>query len=236
MRTPSRRFSTSRTYPVAVYIGCLSSGSVYTVRGVDEVAERRFWSKVDRDGPGGCWVWMAGRHEQGYGLFKLAGSMRRAHRLSFELVNGPVPEGKVVCHSCDNPSCVNPAHLWAGSQKENMLDFMEKNPDRAAKPKKRRGPRKRDPGAVRSEGLFVRVTPGEMAVIKEKAAAAAVSVSSLVRDSIISGEVLVESAASEPVSVPAVDLAERRAARVDELVRQGVNQHLARIQAAREVT
>lgn len=86
------------------------------------VAER-FWPKVDIRAPDECWPWtgskLTGRE---IGTFWGGDRMVYAHRQSYELANGPIPEGLVICHSCDNPICVNPAHLRADTQYENMQD------------------------------------------------------------------------------------------------------------------
>ena len=85
----------------------------------------RFWSKVDRSGgPDACWPWTtAGRVIDGeYGKFRLRG----AHRVSWELANGPIPDGLCVLHRCDNPPCVRPDHLWIGTKKDNIRDAMSK--------------------------------------------------------------------------------------------------------------
>jgi hypothetical protein len=90
----------------------------------------RFWSRVDRSGgPDSCWLWRAGRTPEGYGKHKVNGRAWRAHRLVWVLVNGPIPAGMEVCHDCpggDNPSCVNPAHLWLGTRLQNAGDMVAK--------------------------------------------------------------------------------------------------------------
>lgn len=73
----------------------------------------------------GCWVWQRHRNKAGYGTIHKKGH-RYAHRYYYELHNGPIPVGKVICHKCDNPSCVNPSHLMVADQKENILDMVQK--------------------------------------------------------------------------------------------------------------
>jgi hypothetical protein len=86
-----------------------------------------FLSKVDRSGE--CWLWKRGRNRRGYGRYAVRGRHVAAHRFSWELHNGPIPDGLFVLHNCpggDNPSCVNPAHLWLGTHEENMADMLAK--------------------------------------------------------------------------------------------------------------
>jgi hypothetical protein len=89
----------------------------------------RFWSKVDKRGPDECWEWRGHRLRAGYGRFGRAGRFpcgQSAHRISWFLTNGPIPDGFVIRHSCDNPPCCNPAHLIAGTYKENTADMLAK--------------------------------------------------------------------------------------------------------------
>ncbi len=71
----------------------------------------------------GCWIWQKAKDIDGYGI---VGS-RRAHRISFEIFKGYIPREKMICHKCDNPSCVNPDHLFIGNAKDNMFDAIQKN-------------------------------------------------------------------------------------------------------------
>lgn len=88
----------------------------------------RFWTKVNKNGPtlqpalGPCWLWTAGTTKAGYGQAASAGLNRYAHRVSWRLTHGPVPDGLWVLHKCDNPPCLNPAHLFLGTAKDNAMD------------------------------------------------------------------------------------------------------------------
>lgn len=88
--------------------------------------EERFWSKVHIKGKDDCWEWKSHIDKEGYGTFWFNKKTRRAHRIAYELSVGPIPMGNFCCHSCDNTSCVNPAHLWVGTNQENILDSIQK--------------------------------------------------------------------------------------------------------------
>lgn len=92
--------------------------------------EARFWPKVQVAGPDECWLWngsVTRKGAHGYGrIMKEPGRLVVAHRVAWEIANGPIPEGMVVCHRCDVARCVNVAHLWLGTQKDNMQDASHK--------------------------------------------------------------------------------------------------------------
>lgn len=118
--------------------------------------QERFWSKVDKSaGPAGCWVWMAGRYNTGYGSFMVKKELGDflAHRISYAMIYGIDPADLFVCHHCDNPVCCNPAHLFLGTDQDNKSDMVRKGRQGAAR------------GAESAKAKF---TPIEVLSIRER--------------------------------------------------------------------
>lgn len=96
----------------------------------------RLWEKVDQRGANECWEWRGTRSPRGYGMFRIkvqgVWTNRHATRVTWELMHGPIPDGYNVCHKCDNPPCVNPKHLFLGTQSDNAQDMIRKGRNNAA--------------------------------------------------------------------------------------------------------
>lgn len=92
---------------------------------VDRTIDERLWHQVDKSGD--CWEWHGACDQHGYGHINIGkNKKKKTHRLSWEFANGPIPDGLCVLHTCDNPKCVKPEHLWLGTYKDNMQDCIAK--------------------------------------------------------------------------------------------------------------
>lgn len=95
------------------------------MRGLCSEALARFWSRVEKT-HGGCWEWQGSRQTFGHGLLSVKGVNLKVHRISYEIHHGPIPPKMCVRHTCDNPPCVNPAHLVLGTRVDNNRDRDER--------------------------------------------------------------------------------------------------------------
>lgn len=87
---------------------------------------KNFWNKIEMIPEHSCWEWVGYKDKDGYGRLKTNQRDLRAHRLSYELHKGVIPIGKLICHMCDNTSCVNPNHLFLGTRLDNSRDCIKK--------------------------------------------------------------------------------------------------------------
>ena len=91
-----------------------------------------FWTKTNPVSSHECWEWIGFKDGNGYGRY----GRILAHRIAYELTLGEIPRGMAVCHKCDNPGCVNPDHLWIGTQADNVRDMLAKGRDRRGPPRR----------------------------------------------------------------------------------------------------
>lgn len=101
---------------------CYVAASTFT----PEMVAAKFWAKVNKAGPNGCWEWTGALQRDGYAHFGINSKTTSSHRYAYEQLVGPIPEGMDLLHSCDNRKCVNPAHLRPGTHDENMVDCVAK--------------------------------------------------------------------------------------------------------------
>lgn len=88
--------------------------------------QERIWSKIEVLGNEECWPYKEKLNEHGYGVFHIKHKSLLAHRVIYQLSKGEIPAGMIIMHSCDNPSCCNPAHLTLGTQQDNIRDMNNK--------------------------------------------------------------------------------------------------------------
>ena len=91
-----------------------------------KTVRQRFYAKFAPDPATGCWLWLAGKLKKGYGQFSVGKKKITAHRMSWELHNGAIPNALLVLHKCDVPACVNPGHLFLGTYSDNIQDCIKK--------------------------------------------------------------------------------------------------------------
>lgn len=100
---------------------------VYPRKGIED----RFWGKVEKTAT--CWLWQGHLSRGGYGHFAVGSRPIKAHRFAYSLINGEIPDGLVVLHSCDTPACVNPDHLSVGTDSDNQRDSVQKKRHRESR-------------------------------------------------------------------------------------------------------
>lgn len=131
----------------------------------------RFWALVDRGAPDACWNWKGPVRGRGYGSFNTGNRSDYTHRLAWIITYGQVLPGQVICHRCDNPACCNPAHLFIGSQRDNMRDMVRKGRNRSSVTYR--------PG---SSNPFARLTESQVIAIRNRYQQGGITQQSLARE------------------------------------------------------
>lgn len=127
----------------------------------EENRNRKFWARVNKNGPNGCWVFVGSdRTKTGHIRIRIRGKRKFVHRHSWELSKGPIPNNLCCLHECDNPPCVNPDHLFLGTRGDNNTDCMLKG--RTAKGDKN-GTHTRPETRSRGDAHYARTNPERLA-------------------------------------------------------------------------
>lgn len=151
-----------------------------------ERLEERFWNKVCRESDSGCWIWTGPKDEHGYGRFSIFRVPRKASRIAWNLKHGDIPEGVCVLHRCDNPSCVNPEHLFLGTRRDNSLDMATKKRHPWCRGIVKRG--EDHPNAILTDALITKIRDLRAGGHSQRGIARAVGVSHTTIRRILSGE------------------------------------------------
>lgn len=126
-RREHRWKSTNQSLRYTKARNCVLCKATKNIGFLSQPLEVRFWSKVNKTNPNGCWIWLGTKDRKGYGKIHAHGKNGvLAHRVAWELTNGLIPNRLHILHHCDNPSCVNPAHLFLGTNADNVADKLKK--------------------------------------------------------------------------------------------------------------
>ncbi len=138
--------------------------ATYSALLADESVRNRFFSKINQSSD--CWLWFGNLNQRGYGRFVVKhGKVAAAHRASWEIHNGEIPEGLFVCHKCDNPQCVNPSHLFLGTPQDNIADAMKKGRLKGVTRKRPSG-LKYKPQSINSRNRRLKIKSDELLKVK----------------------------------------------------------------------